>query len=427
MKLIKKLFLFLILLIFAFFLVFLYFWFKNPNPDRPETAAEPTGFVKAEGTNIYDEEGKILTLKGVNLGNWLVQENYMSVTDVGSFDAGVFTESRALAAMRANPNLTEEDIETLYHIRIQSYMTEEDFARIASLGLNCVRLNFGWWTFTTDGIAFREDAFQYTDWALDMCEKYGLYAILDNHGAVGSQNQDQHSGDDSQFHLYDSPENRSATIRLWETLAERYRDRTCIAGYDLLNECRRAPGKYGGQINTDYYDEIYHAIRAIDPNHMIIIGYFSFPVNGGRVSSYGWENICVTYHIYNLFPIPQKMCLNFYKALHNFMGSNVPVYIGEWNAWTEKQDWLDTLSWFEDQGWSWSSWAYKSNSWSYTSSEGTRFSDKMINWGVYELYLDPIDLSSASFDEIKEAYLLSATEYAEESLVCEVYREALSK
>lgn len=119
-------------------------------------------------------------------------------------------------------------------------MTEQDFANIAALGLNCVRLNFVWWTFTTDGETLREDTFRYADWALDMCEKYGLYAILDDHGAMGSQNKDQHSGDDSQFHLYDSEENRRMAIDLWTTLAGRYRNRACVSGYDLLNERHRA-------------------------------------------------------------------------------------------------------------------------------------------------------------------------------------------
>ncbi len=407
----------------------LYLWFKNPDPVRPAAIDNPTGFVQAQGANIYDGDGKLLQLRGVNLGNWLVQENYMSVTDVGDFDTGVFTEARALAAMKANPNLTDAQIEELYHIRAQAYMTEEDFARIAGLGLNCVRLNFGWWTFTTDGETPREDAFRYVDWALDMCDKYELYAVLDNHGAMGSQNQDQHSGDDSQFHLYDGEENRRMTVDLWKLLAERYRDRTCVAGYDLLNECRRAPGRYGGRINTDFYDELYRAVRSVDPNHMIFIGYFTFPIHGGRVSHYNWENVCLTYHIYNRTPFSQITCLNFIKALHNFMGSDMPVYIGEFNAWTEEQDWLDTLDWFDAQGWSWSSWAYKTNSWSYLSGENSEWSRdaRMRNWGVYELYMEPVDLSTATFEEIRTAYLQSATENAKPSLVHEVYNERLAQ
>ena len=92
---------------------FFYLGMKNPNPDRPEKTENPTGFVQAVGSNLYDGEGNILTLKGVNLGNWFVQECYMSVANVGDFDTGVYTQKRAEDAMRENPNLTEEQIQEL--------------------------------------------------------------------------------------------------------------------------------------------------------------------------------------------------------------------------------------------------------------------------------------------------------------------------
>ena len=71
----------------------------------------------------------------------------------------------------------------------------------------------------------REDAFAVLDRALSMCEKYGLYAILDHHGAIGSQNMDFHSGNDEQLGLYGSPEYRGKTIAMWKMIAERYRGR----------------------------------------------------------------------------------------------------------------------------------------------------------------------------------------------------------
>lgn len=244
-------------------IAFIYLSVKDPNPDRPEKIEHPTGFVQAVGTNIYDGDGDILTLQGVNLGNWFVQECYMSVVDVGDFDTGVYTTKRGEEAMRANPDLTEEQIQELYQLYMDTYITEEDFVEIASVGLNTVRINFTYMNLTTDGEALREDAFRYLDFALEMCEKYDLYAVLDLHGAIGSQNRDSHSGDDSQFGLFDNEENRRRTVELWKAIAERYKDRKVIAGYDLLNEPRRAAGKYGGKVTTDFYDELYQAVREV--------------------------------------------------------------------------------------------------------------------------------------------------------------------
>lgn len=400
------------------FAAFLYLCVKNPNPDRPEKIDDPTGFVQASGANIYDGDGNILTLKGVNLGNWFVQECYMSVADVGDFDTGIYTTKRAEAAMRENPELTEEKIEELYELYMDTYITEEDFAGIASVGLNTVRINFTYMNLTTDGETLREDAFKYLDFALEMCEKYDLYAILDLHGAVGSQNQDFHSGDDSQFALFGNEENRRMTVELWKTIAERYKDRKVIAGYDLLNEPRRASGKYGGKVTTDFYDELYRAVREVDKNHMIFIEYFTFPIHGRRLKNYDWENVCVEYHIYNNTPLPQKACLMFYNALHNFMGAEAPVFIGEWNAWGSEKDWLDSMDYFEARGWSYASWAYKTNSYSYRDMEGAH-----TNWGLFELDAEPVDLSSATYEEIKQAYENTATENAEKTLVYEVYKK----
>lgn len=346
----------------------------------------------------------------------------MSVVDVGDFDTGVYTQKRAEEAMRANPKLTEEQIQKLYGLYMSTYITEEDFAEIASLGLNTVRINFTWMNLTTDGETLREEAFRYLDFALEMCEKYGLYAVLDLHGAVGSQNQDFHSGDDAQFDLFGNEENRRRTAELWKTIAERYRDRKVIAGYDLLNEPRRAAGKYGGKVTTDFYDELYQAVREADENHMIFIEYFTFPTHGSRVKNYDWENVCLEYHIYNKTPFSQKMCLMFYNALHNFMGSSMPVFIGEWNAWDSETDWNESMDYFESLGWSYASWAYKTNAYSYKGNTG-----KGMNWGLFELNAEPVDLSSASYEEIVRAYENTATENAEKTLVYEVYEKRFGK
>ena len=397
---------------------FLYLCLKNPNPERPEKIENPTGFVQAVGSNLYDGNGNILTLKGVNLGNWFVQECYMSVVDVGDFDTGIYTQKRAEEAMRANPNLTEEQIQALYDLYMNTYITEEDFAEIAAVGLNTVRINFTWMNLTKDGKILKEDAFRYLDFALEMCEKYGLYAILDLHGAIGSQNQDFHSGDDAQFDLFGNEENRRMTVELWRTIAERYRDRDVIAGYDLLNEARRAAGKYGGRITTDFYDELYQAVRGVDQSHMIFIEYFTFPIHGSRVKNYDWENVCLEYHIYNNTPLSQKMCLMFYNALHNLMGSHMPVFIGEWNAWDSERDWNESMDYFESLGWSYASWAYKTNRYSYREITGAH-----TNWGLFELDAEPVDLSAATYEEIKEAYENTATENAKKTLVYEVYEK----
>lgn len=57
----------------------------DPNSKRPAHIADSNGYVQAVGTNLYDGEGNILQLKGVNVGNWFIPEPWMSVTKVNNF------------------------------------------------------------------------------------------------------------------------------------------------------------------------------------------------------------------------------------------------------------------------------------------------------------------------------------------------------
>lgn len=385
------------------------------------------GFIRAEGTRLVNDRGETFQIRGVNLGNWFVPEDYMSAADVGSFETGIYTVERGLRAMRQNPRLSEAQIRELYDIYMQSYITEADFREIASVGLNTVRIPFCWRDLSDDGATPRADGFRYIDWALEMCEKYGLYAVLDLHGAIGSQNMDFHCGDDEHFDLYGNPENRAKTIALWKAIAGRYKDRRAVLGYDLLNECRKAPYKFGGKVCCDYYDELYRAVRSVDPKHLIFIEYFTFPIHGVGVKHYAWDNVAVEYHIYNLTPFSQKLCLDMIRAMHLVSGNTkVPVYIGEFNAWDKVDDWDVTLDFFNKHGWSWSSWCYKANENPY---RGPRYAKEHAgrDWGLYVLDQKPVDLATASFAEIAAAYRITATENARKTYIHDFYQRRLKK
>ncbi len=390
------------LLLVGLILALIILFSKKPNKNRPPHIDNATGFVQSVGTNFYDGDGNILFMHGVNLGNWFVQEPWMAVSNVGDFETGIYTQQRGLDAMRSNPNLTEEQISKVRELYIQKYIQEEDFKHVADLGMNLVRLPFTYRNF--EGM----DGFKYLDWALDMCEKYKLYAVVDFHGAYGSQNMDDHSGDDTSFDLYGNKENEEKTIHLWEVIAERYKDRKIIMGYDLLNEPRKAKHKFGSRLTFDFYDRLYKAIRAIDQNHMIIVECFTFPLHGARMKNYHWENTCVQYHVYNLTPFPQKLIMNVYKAMHNWMGFKVPVYLGEFCIFTGDKEWNDMIEWLQKTGWSYSSWTYKTNAFQYQIRE--KYKDY---WGIYELNMPPVDLHTATYEEIVAKYESIGTENAD--------------
>ena len=392
------------------------------NAKRPAHIDNANGYVQASGRNLYDGEGNILQLKGFNLGDWFDQEWWMASSTVKGFETGVYTPKRGLAAMKANPNLNDSQIDELQKIYIDTFIQEVDFENIKDMNVNAVRIPFTCYNLTTDGYTYRENAFDKLDWVVDMCDKYGLYAIIDYHGAIGSQNNDNHSGADDEWNLYGNEKNENATIDVWKKLAERYKDRKIVAGYDLLNEPRRAANKYSGKLNFDFYDKLYDAVREIDTNHMIIMECFTFPIHGVNAKHYGWENVSYSYHIYNRTSInSQKLILDFYKALTNLMGYDVPIIIGEWSCWGEADKWKTSFKMFDKWNWSHISWTYKTNKYVYTHNKSGNL------WSPYTIDVKPVNLYTATYDEIKETYLMTGTENASTTVIYDAYMEMYGK
>ena len=55
----------------------------NYKPTHEETIQNETGLVQAHGKSLYDKNGNALQLKGFNVGNALVQEDWMTAFQVG--------------------------------------------------------------------------------------------------------------------------------------------------------------------------------------------------------------------------------------------------------------------------------------------------------------------------------------------------------
>ena len=301
------------------------------------------------------------------------------------------------------------------------YVKEEDFKNVKELGFNVIRINFTCYNLTTDGYTINPKFFNKLDWAIDMAKKYNLYVILDNHGAIGSQNSDNHSGDNTHFDLYDNKKNEEATIEVWKYIANRYKDNKTVIIYDLLNEPRRAVNKFAGKKQFDFYDKLYQEVRKIDQNHIIMMECFTFPIHGVNPNKYQWDNIVYSYHIYNLTPLSEKFAINFYKVLHNLLRYKVPIIIGEFSCWDKKKDWHQAFKMFNALGWSYLMWTYKANKYFYSSEKNKIFPFRM--WGIYETNVKPIDINKATYEQIRETYLQVNSEYAQKTLIYDVYND----
>ena len=170
---------------------------------------------------------------------------------------------------------------------------------IADLGLNVVRVPFNHTVLEEEGrtIDYSAPGWTYLDRLLDWCERHGVYAVLDLHSVPGGQSG-MFVADPDPIHVWKSEKDLQRTVDLWVAIASRYRDRTIVAGYDLINE----PDPPTGAALVSLYRRILEAIRAVDPHHLVLL-------EGGGPASSDFSfyegpldpNQAYSFHTYNLF------------------------------------------------------------------------------------------------------------------------------
>jgi glucan 1,3-beta-glucosidase len=75
-----------------------------------------------------------------------------------------------------------------------TFVTLGDFQKIAGAGLNLVRIPVGFWAWDNKDTPFVSGSMAYLDKAIEWARQTGLKVMIDLHGAPGSQNGWEHSG-----------------------------------------------------------------------------------------------------------------------------------------------------------------------------------------------------------------------------------------
>jgi glucan 1,3-beta-glucosidase len=165
-------------------------------------------------------------IKGVNLGNWLVLEKWMS--------PDVFNGVEAEDETDLCKNLSKDLLQERLKMHRDSYITQRDFAYIASKGLNTIRIPVPYFIFG-DCESFI-GCIEYLDKAFNWAEKFGLQILIDLHTAPDSQNGFDNGGLCGVCKWAQDPEKVEFEIKVLERLAERYKDREGLWGIEVLNE-----------------------------------------------------------------------------------------------------------------------------------------------------------------------------------------------
>lgn len=291
------------------------------GPAAPTPAPSPTeppafSLLRASSQRIVNAQGEVVRLRGINLGGWLVKEGYILHFPGPAYDSPSEIDRVIvdLAGPGVGPKLLKEYRE--------EWITEDDFAEIAALGFNSVRLPLHY-ALLWDAAANkpRAEGFAFLDRVVGWAEAHQLWIVLDLHCAPGGQNAGNISDSDGVARLYTDPRNQESTVVLWRAIAARYRDRDAVGGYDLLNE----PVWSNGAEVAGLYRRIADAVRAADPRHLVILegntwatdfSIFGTPWEGGLVYSFHkyWDDTGET---------------SIERFLSFSRGFNVPLWLGE--------------------------------------------------------------------------------------------------
>lgn len=193
---------------------------------------KPSGFIRAKGSALVDDNGREYLFKGMAFGN--------NVWD--------------------NPSKP-----------VPNHHTEDSYREMQELGFNSVRfyLNYGLFESDSAPYQYKQSGWDYLDENIRMAKKYNIRLVLNMHYPQGGY-QSLGKG----MALWTVKENQDRLTALWQAIALRYRDEPAIAAFDLVNEPVVPELATHGESLTQWKNlaqRITDAIREVDNNHLIIV------------------------------------------------------------------------------------------------------------------------------------------------------------
>lgn len=293
-------------------------------------------------------------VKGVNLGNWLVLEKWMSPALFDGTDA----EDEYYLPRCLSPEVYEARIK----VHRSEYISERDFATIKRIGLNTVRIPVPYFIFG-DRPPFI-GCIQELDKAFSWAEKYDIQILIDLHTAPLSQNGFDNGGICGVCKWSQSPEEVDFVLDVLEKLAKRYGQRKGLMGITPINEpiteemweTMDVPGRYppvdkemakGSAPNTmaflhDFYNRAYDRIRPNIKEDAYVVFHDAFQMKAWKefITQPRFDHVMLDTHQYlmvaeamgceqSLNGYIKYIQENYAKDMEEVQ-SYVPVICGEW-------------------------------------------------------------------------------------------------
>lgn len=293
-----------------------------------------------------------MKIKGVNFGNWLVLEKWMSPE--------LFEGINAEDEVWMNRVMDQKEKEILLKKHRDTYIMEKDVKQVADWGLNLIRLPVPFFVFGDRDPYV--GCIEYVDQAFDWAEKYGVQIMLDLHTVPGSQNGYDNGGITGVCKWCKNPDEVQFALSVLERLAKRYGSRKGLYGIEVLNEpiswlvYMTAPSTGKARDKKEakgssyvpmkflksFYIEAYERLRQILPEEKVIVFHDGFRLGAWKnfFAKAGMKNVLLDTHIYisameSFFPfhfLPVYWLYVWYnKRLIKKTAKHTQVVVGEWN------------------------------------------------------------------------------------------------
>jgi endoglucanase len=360
------------------------------------TSLQAQCWLEARGTQIVNSSsGQEVILRGVNLGDWGLQEGYM----LNPQNPNIAGTQWAMKKIYYNQGQTEAQVETFYANWRNNFITKPDIDYIASLGFNTIRLPMHYELFLTTSqrsvrnsvimnIANHDnykaqlqswynnnqlfndtgaDGYRMIDNLLSWCKANNMYVVLDLHAAPGGQGTDKNIADIFyENNLWQFPVFQDVTTRLWERIAQRYKSEPAIAMYDVLNEPNNVPG--GGPTIRSLLQRLISAIRNQGDNHMLLLNGNGWGNNYDYLEPFNFSpnwGLVYNAHRYGISPTDDWVRDGNPNQINRIINMiefrtrhNVPVWVGETGE--NSASWMSqNIATMDGQKVGWCHWTYK--------------------------------------------------------------------
>ncbi len=321
-------------------------------------------FIQVENGQ-FKLNSKNIILRGFSVGTWMNIENFMlRIPGTDNRIRQTYAEVYG-----------KENAEQFFDDFLNCFINEDDFILLKSIGINVLRLPFSYRHFENDQVPGRyiQKGFKHLDRVLELCRKYKIYAILDMHSSPGGQNPDSHGGSEAGIsEFWEDALARERLIKLWRYIAQKYKDDTIIAGYDVLNE-----PAFVSDIHAfnSFYRKVINQIREVDNNHIIFLEGDDWAKDFSIFDDLGGYQQAISFHFYpgqhvylstdsNVRKEQLEEKISYFTRLREKSG--MALWVGETGGHFPQDKLLDglilieeCLDIFEKHDISWTLWTYK--------------------------------------------------------------------